>query len=80
MERKMNIKISLLEDFMEKSHLQEFGLIYNKTHRNRKGELTPWMIVDYETSAPLASFKDKNTAKKVLKNMRFRPYEKEAEK
>jgi hypothetical protein len=73
----MNIKISLLEDFMKESHLQEFGLIYNKTHKNRRGELTPWVIVDYETSNTLASFKNKNTAKKALKNMKFRPYERD---
>jgi hypothetical protein len=73
----MNIKISLLEDFMKESHLQEFGLIYNKTHKNRKGELTPWVIVDYETSIPLASFRDKSTASKALKNMKFKPYERD---
>lgn len=46
-------------------------VVYRKGHRNSKGELAEWIIIQHNTGKLLSSHKSKEAAEKHLKQMEY---------
>lgn len=52
--------------------LKEYALMYDKEHKDKQGNLKPWIIIDYETNTLLYSYSNKKDAMKVFKHIKYR--------
>ena len=46
-------------------------VVYRKGHRNSKGEIAEWVIVQHDTGKVLSSHKSKGAAERHLKQMEY---------